>query len=52
MADNVATLVQNIVNSMPKEGQRKRHVVIMSNGSFGGIYKLLLTALGASNDTE
>jgi UDP-N-acetylmuramate: L-alanyl-gamma-D-glutamyl-meso-diaminopimelate ligase len=50
MADNVPNLVKDIVKSTPKKGQRKRHVVIMSNGSFGGIYQLLINALNDVNE--
>ena len=51
MANSVPNLVKDIVKSTPKKGQRKRHVVIMSNGSFGGIYKLLIAALSAIDST-
>ena len=51
MADNVPNLVKDIVKTTPKKGQRKRHVVIMSNGSFGGIYQLLLEALAPVDET-
>jgi hypothetical protein len=50
MADNVTKLVKTIVQDAPKEGQRKRHVVIMSNGAFGGIYQLLINALNDVNE--
>ena len=52
MADNVPNLVKDIVKGTPKKGQRKRHVVIMSNGSFGGIYQLLLEALAPVDETR
>jgi UDP-N-acetylmuramate: L-alanyl-gamma-D-glutamyl-meso-diaminopimelate ligase len=52
MADNVPNLVKDIVKGTPKKGQRKRHVVIMSNGSFGGIYQLLLEALALVDETR
>ena len=52
MADNVPNLVKDIVKGTPKKGERKRHVVIMSNGSFGGIYQLLLEALAPISEAE
>ncbi len=52
MADNVPNLVKDIVEGTPKKSERKRHVVIMSNGSFGGIYQLLLEALAPISEAE
>lgn len=52
LADNVPNLVKDIVTGTPKQGQRKRHVVIMSNGSFGGIYQLLLAALTPIDEAQ
>jgi UDP-N-acetylmuramate: L-alanyl-gamma-D-glutamyl-meso-diaminopimelate ligase len=44
IADNVPALVKKLAAQMPGEKQRKRHIVIMSNGAFGGIYEQLLEA--------
>ena len=38
---NLATLVQDIV----AEAQAGDHILVMSNGGFGGIHQLLLDAL-------
>ena len=34
-----------LVNELAKPSNTRRHIVIMSNGSFGGIYKKLPRAL-------
>jgi len=43
--DNLDRLVDTLVKLPPK----KRHIVIMSNGSFGGIYEKLPRQLAATN---
>ena len=43
--DNIDKLVSQLVNEPPDFNGRKRHLVIMSNGAFGGIYQLLAEAL-------
>jgi len=43
--DNIDKLVNQLVNEPPDSNGRKRHLVIMSNGAFGGIYQLLAEAL-------
>lgn len=45
IVDNVDKLVRQLVNDPQDSSGRKRHVVIMSNGAFGGIYQLLVEAL-------
>ncbi len=45
IADKIDTLAETLAKETPKPGQRKRHIVIMSNGAFGNIYKILPAAL-------
>jgi hypothetical protein len=47
--DNVDKLVQQLAGEKPDAGNRKRHLVIMSNGAFGGIYQELAKALEKRN---
>ena len=49
IVDNVDKLVQQLAGEKPDAGNRKRHLVIMSNGAFGGIYQELAKALEKRN---
>jgi len=49
IVDNVDKLVQQLAGEKPDAGNRKRHLVIMSNGAFGGIYQELAEALEKRN---
>lgn len=46
--DNLDKLMQAIAKPSGDTSGRRRHVVIMSNGSFGGIYQKLPSLLGVS----
>ena len=45
IVDDVDKLVQQLIAEAPEANARKRHIVIMSNGAFGGIYQQLTDAL-------
>ena len=45
--DNHDVLVKDIIKRAASKAGRRRHVVIMSNGAFGGIYQRLVDDLGA-----
>jgi UDP-N-acetylmuramate: L-alanyl-gamma-D-glutamyl-meso-diaminopimelate ligase len=45
IVDNVDKLVTQLAGEGPDTGNRRRHLVIMSNGAFGGIYQQLADAL-------
>ncbi len=45
VADNHQKLVQSLLKEH-RPGRKKLHVVIMSNGAFGGIYQTLVESLG------
>ena len=45
IVDNVDKLVQQLAGEANAANGRKRHLVIMSNGAFGGIYERLASAL-------
>jgi UDP-N-acetylmuramate: L-alanyl-gamma-D-glutamyl-meso-diaminopimelate ligase len=40
--------LDRLIDSLVKLPEKKRHIVIMSNGSFGGIYEKLPTRLSQS----
>jgi UDP-N-acetylmuramate: L-alanyl-gamma-D-glutamyl-meso-diaminopimelate ligase len=46
-ADNIqiCTNLETIIDQLKKEAHSGSHIVLMSNGSFGGIYQRLLTEL-------
>jgi UDP-N-acetylmuramate: L-alanyl-gamma-D-glutamyl-meso-diaminopimelate ligase len=50
IVDNVDKLVQQLIAEAPEPNGRKRHIVIMSNGAFGGIYQQLTDALKQRGD--
>lgn len=51
IVDNVDKLVQQLTEEQPDSGKRRRHLVIMSNGAFGGIYQKLTNSLKNKNAT-
>ena len=46
--NDIDKLIAAIVESRPAQGVPKRHVVIMSNGGFGGVHVRLVEALASS----
>ena len=44
--------LDRLVTTLAKLPERRRHIVIMSNGSFGGIYTSLPAKLRALNNTQ
>ena len=47
MLDNHEAVINKVIELATTERRRKCHVVIMSNGAFGGIYKTLTNRLNA-----
>ena len=46
--DKHAVLVDTLVRQARQTGSRKKHIVIMSNGAFGGIYQILKDRLNSN----
>jgi UDP-N-acetylmuramate: L-alanyl-gamma-D-glutamyl-meso-diaminopimelate ligase len=50
IVDDIDKLVQQLSAEMPEANGRKRHIVIMSNGAFSGIYQQLTDALNQRDE--
>ncbi|RPG27745.1 MAG: UDP-N-acetylmuramate:L-alanyl-gamma-D-glutamyl-meso-diaminopimelate ligase [Gammaproteobacteria bacterium TMED92] len=49
--DDIKTLIKNLLALPTPSGERRRHLVIMSNGAFGGIYKEITAQFRAQAKT-
>ncbi len=50
IADSIGSLVQQLAAETAEPTSHKRHIVIMSNGDFGGIYNQLVGVLSEKNN--